>query len=111
MCIRDRYVGSEVAVAEVFGSEAGQRRGEFERDVFPLGTALWAPEFERIDPDVLRRSLPAEIGDRGIDGVEYRSQAGNDLRTHRNAYVGIGHEADEDEIGRASCRERVYVLV
>ena len=41
------YVGPEVAVEEVFSPEAGQRRGEFERDVFPFGTALWTPEFER----------------------------------------------------------------
>lgn len=101
------YVGPEVAVEEVFGSEAGQRRGEFERDVFPFGTALWAPEFERIDSDVFRRSLPAEVGDRGIDGVEYRSQAGNDLRTHRNAYVGIGHEADEDVLRRVVAHSEI----
>lgn len=69
------YVGTEIAIEEVLRPEAGQRRGEFECDVFSFGTALGTPKFERIDSDVLWRNLPAEIGDRGIDGIEYRSQA------------------------------------
>ena len=43
--------------------------------------------------------------------VQYLGELGADLVVHRNDRITVDEIERLDQIGRASCRERVYVLV